>query len=156
MIKRLRTYLRLTQPNHKQRLGDEGIIALEFAAIIGFFAIATLTMVDISFAISDRMRMNRMIATATNILSIESANVTDMRNILESMFNDGTPEVSSYTVAARDYCQCGEVVYPICPPLCPDGLSTPAHYIEVTVSHTHNGYFLGTLPVEVVTEMQTR
>lgn len=146
----------LCTPTWWMRLGDLGSVALEFAALVGFFAIATLTMVDISFALSDRMRMSNMISSVTTMVRVERLNSGEIVSVLETMFAAGDPEIASYTATSSQYCRCAEVPINSCSAVCPDGVSAPSHYIGITISHTHDGFFIATLPVQTNAELQTR
>jgi pilus assembly protein CpaE len=137
---------RLSRLLRRRRLGEDGVSAVEFALIAPVLFIALLAMVDVGFAIYERMTIDYVLRAGAQVAMNDPGKVKVLEVLnttaAENFSANGLP---AFTVNEPDHpwCECPENVgtYVACTTSCPGPVATSIYY-NLQGTKTYDGIFM--------------
>jgi pilus assembly protein CpaE len=125
----------------RRRLGEDGVSAVEFALIAPILFIALLSMVDVGFAIYERMTIDYVLRAGAQAAMDDPADgevLTVLNETAAKNFAAGA--VPIFTVE-HPICECPENTDVLCSATC-DGDAATSIYYRLEGTKTYDGIFM--------------
>jgi len=150
----LKLHPRLLGLVRRRRLGEAGVSAVEFALIAPVLFIALLSMVDVGFAINERMTIDSVLRAGAQ----EAMDDPGKDKVLAVLNDTGAKNfaagaVPNFTVE-HPVCECPESSAVACSATCDGGAATSIYY-RLDGTKTYDGIFMS-IPIGPSMRVQVR
>ena len=137
-----------------RRLGEDGVSAVEFALIAPVLVVALLSMVDVGFAIHERMTINHVLRAGAQTAMEDPDDGEVLAVINETAArNFAAGDVPEFTVE-HPVCECPGNTDVTCSATCDGGAATSIYY-RLEGNKTYDGIFMS-IPLGPSMRVQVR
>lgn len=150
----LKLHTRLSSLVRRQDVGEDGVSAVEFALVAPVLLVALLSMVDVGFAIYERMTIDYVLRAGAQAAMGDPAGgevLAVLNNTAAKNFAVGA--VPSFTVE-HPVCECPENTSVVCSATCAGGAATSIYY-RLEGTKTYDGIFMS-IPLGPSMRVQVR
>lgn len=146
--------IRLFARLRRRRLGEDGVSAVEFALIAPVLFFALLSMVDVGFAINERMTIDYVLRAGAQA-AMDDPGKDQVLAVLNDTGakNFAVGAVPTFTVE-HPVCECPENADVVCSATCDGGAATSIFY-RLEGSKTYTGIFMS-IPLGPSVRVQVR
>lgn len=135
---------------------ERGVSAVEFALIAPFLVFALLAMVDVAFAVNERMEIERLLRGGAQH-AMSDPGEANVRTVIEASAESGFAAGSAFTLTVQRYCACpsDSDTAVTCSASCPDSDVTAIYY-RMDGARTHTGLILPDIDLDAVARVRVR